>query len=81
MSISRAEAEQRMLAKLAAPRFVTDIRPLLAPDVANGLTDAAVRNAFSAVFRKIVMAMPGSPWAKTPEKLNRFGLDSIIAEE
>ena len=28
-SISRAEAEQRMFAKLAKPRFLSDMRPLL----------------------------------------------------
>jgi predicted nucleotidyltransferase component of viral defense system len=29
--ISRAQAEERMFAKLAAPRFMADIRPLLSP--------------------------------------------------
>src|SRR5260370_25656079 len=33
-SIHRAQAEQRMFAKLAAPRFMTDIPPLLAPEEA-----------------------------------------------
>jgi predicted nucleotidyltransferase component of viral defense system len=78
ISISRAEAEKRMFAKLVAPRFLTDIRPLLAPDAANELTDAAVRNAFAQVFQKLIMALPGEAWAKTPEKLERFGLETII---
>ncbi len=79
LSISRAEAEKRMFAKLVSPRFVTDIRPLLSSDAAGELTEAAVRNAFAAVFRKLIMAMPGAAWAKTPEKLERFGLEAIIS--
>ena len=80
ISISRAEAEKRMFAKLVSPRFVTDIRPLLSSEAAGKLTEAAVRDAFADVFNKLITAMPGTPWAKTPEKLEHFGLTSIITE-
>ncbi|MBF0562864.1 MAG: nucleotidyl transferase AbiEii/AbiGii toxin family protein, partial [Alphaproteobacteria bacterium] len=79
ISISRAEAEKRMFAKLVSPRFVTDIRPLLSSDAAEKLTEAAVRNAFADVFSKLITAMPCTPWAKTPEKLEHCGLTSIIS--
>jgi predicted nucleotidyltransferase component of viral defense system len=72
LAISRAEAEQRMLAKLAAPRFVTDIRPLLSVEEAELMTDAAVRQAFVSVFRGLVTLMPGASWAKTAERLERY---------
>ncbi len=72
--ISRAQAEQRMFAKLAAPRFMTDIRPLLAADEAAKLTDDATRSAFAIVFDRLITAMPGAPWAKTPEMKEKFGI-------
>jgi predicted nucleotidyltransferase component of viral defense system len=74
LAISRAEAEQRMFGKLAAPRFVTDIRPLLSAEEAELMTDEAVRHAFISVFRDLVALIPGAAWAKTPERLERYGL-------
>lgn len=81
MSISRAEAEKRMFAKLVAPHFVTDIRPLLAPDAAEAWTDEAARRAFTEVFRKLITSMPGASWAKTPEKLKQFKIDAVGISE
>ena len=75
LSIRRDEAEQRMFAKLAAPRYLADMRPLLTADAAAELTDGAMRAAFMRVFTKLIIVMPGKPWAKTPEKLQRFGFD------
>ena len=72
--ISRAQAEQRMFAKLAAPRFMTDIRPLLAPEEAAKLTDAATRHAFVTVFDKLITTMPGAPWARTADMKDKFGM-------
>lgn len=74
MTISRANAEQRMLAKLTAPRFLSDIRPLLSADEADKWTDDAIRRAFVTVFRDLVACIPGSSWAKTAEGLERHGL-------
>lgn len=72
--ISRAQAEQRMFAKLAAPRFLTDIRPLLAPDEAAKLTEETARKAFVTVFGRLIEIMPGRAWAKTAEKKEKFGM-------
>ena len=72
--ISRSEAEKRMFAKLARPGFVEDIRPLLAPDEADALTDEWVRDAFSGVFRLLIERLPGKRWAKSDAMAERFGL-------
>ena len=71
--ISRAQAEQRMFAKLAAPRFMGDIRPLLAPE--EKLTDDIVRKPFVTVFERLITILPGEPWAKTPKMKEKFGMD------
>ena len=68
-SIGRAEAEKRMFAKLVRRNLLTDIRPLLRADEAERLSDESVRQSFLAVFHGLVEIMPGSQWAKTPERL------------
>jgi predicted nucleotidyltransferase component of viral defense system len=72
--ISRAQAEERMFAKLAAPRFLADIRPLLAADQAERLTEDAIQRAFVAVFTTLIGIMPGETWAKTADMKKRFGI-------
>lgn len=72
--ISRAQAEERMFAKLIMPRFVADIRPLLPAEQAEALTDAAIRKAFTSVFRGLIVLMPGAAWAKTEKMIERFAL-------
>jgi hypothetical protein len=52
--ISRAQAEQRMFAKLAVPRFMADIRPLLSPEESAKLTDEAIRSGFISVFDRLI---------------------------
>ena len=53
-AISRAEAEQRMLAKFARPDLLGDIRALLTPDRADSLDAAAGRAVFLRVFTNIL---------------------------
>jgi len=65
LRISRAEAEQRMFAKLARPAFMQDMRPLLSPAAASALTDDNVKAAFTSVFRAFIWAMPGASWEKS----------------
>jgi predicted nucleotidyltransferase component of viral defense system len=72
--ISRAQAEERMFAKLAAPRFMADIRPLLSPDQAALLTEDEIRRGFVAVFSTLIGIMPGESWARTSEMKKRFGI-------
>ncbi len=74
LTLSRAQAEERMFAKLADPGFLVDIRPLLPPAEAERLTDEASDAAFTAVFTRLVARIQGSPWARTEEVATRYGL-------
>jgi predicted nucleotidyltransferase component of viral defense system len=74
--ISRAQAEERMFAKLANPRFLTDMKPLVPAARAEALTDAATRAAFLRVFDYVVAKIPGDPWVRTGEMKERFGLSA-----
>ena len=76
-SISRAQAEQRMFAKLENPNFLADVRPLLTADEAERFDDAAAMNAFRKVFAGFIQLFPGAPWANTAEMLERFGLREL----
>jgi predicted nucleotidyltransferase component of viral defense system len=65
LRVTRAEAEQRMFAKLARPAFMQDMRPLLPPAAASALTDDNAKAAFTAVFRAFIWALPGASWEKS----------------
>ncbi|MBI2716205.1 MAG: nucleotidyl transferase AbiEii/AbiGii toxin family protein [Rhizobiales bacterium] len=73
-AISRAQAQQRMFAKLATPRFVLDMRPLLPAAEAEKLTEESTRELFLNVFREFIDRLPGDPWARTDEMKERFQL-------
>lgn len=73
-AISRAQAQERMFAKLANPRFLLDMRPLLPAAQAEALSEAAAHNAFAKVFARLVDRLPGDPWGRTEEMKERFGL-------
>lgn len=72
--ISRAEAQQRIFAKLANPAFLTDMRPLVSADQAALLTDEAAKAAFARVLSEVIEFIPGEPWARVPEMRERFGI-------
>jgi predicted nucleotidyltransferase component of viral defense system len=72
LRISRAEAEQRMFAKLNDPGFLADMRPLLAAAQAEGLTHETMKAAFSKVFSRFVVLLPGAPWARSEDMKERF---------
>jgi predicted nucleotidyltransferase component of viral defense system len=74
IAISRAQAEERMWAKLENPGFLSDIRPLLSADAADELTDDAVMIAFARVMTDLVSLIPGNPWARSPEIAEQFGV-------
>lgn len=65
MTISRAQAEERMWGKLANPAFMADVRPLLAADEAEGFDDVAAQAAFKSVFATFITRFPGERWART----------------
>lgn len=77
VSISRAQAEQRMFEKLDTASFMADVRPLLTADAGEAFDDAAARAAFTLVFDKIIRLMPGDAWARTPEMIERFDLTGL----
>lgn len=71
-SISRAQAEERMFAKLANPRLLTDMRPLLPLAQADSLSDDATKEAFKRVFEGLVVKIAGDTWVRTGEMKERF---------
>ena len=73
-TISRAQAQERMFAKLANPRFLLDVRPLLPAAQAEALTEEAAANSFRRVFMILVDRLPGEPWVRTPAMKERFGI-------
>ncbi len=73
-SISRAQAEERMFAKLANPRLLTDMRPLLPLAQAEALSGDAIKEAFERVFEGLVTRISGDAWVRTDEMKERFGL-------
>jgi predicted nucleotidyltransferase component of viral defense system len=73
-TISRAQAQERMFAKLANPRFLTDMRPLLPAAAAAALTNQSTKEAFRKVLTQIVDRIPGDPWVRVEEMKDRFGI-------
>ena len=62
-AISRAQAQERMFAKLAHPRLWLDLRPLLSSARAEALAAASTAESFRRVFSSLVDRLPGEPWA------------------
>lgn len=75
MQITRAQAEQRMLAKLAKGNMLLDLRPLLSADSAGSITEDASDNAVKAIFERLIAVMPGEPWGQTSEAKEKLGID------
>ena len=73
-AISRAQAEERMFAKLAKPRFLLDVRPLLPAAQAEALTEASTADSFRRVFTTLVDRLSGKSWGRTPATKERFGI-------
>jgi hypothetical protein len=70
--VPRAEAEQRMFGKLINPSFLTDIRPLLSAAEAEKMNESETRRMFEKVFTLFIARLPGKPWTRTPEMMQRF---------
>jgi predicted nucleotidyltransferase component of viral defense system len=79
-AISRAQAEQRMFAKLANAAFMADVKPHLRAEEAERFDDAAAKTAFREVFSTFVRLIPGAAWAQTVETAKRLGVPEAIAE-
>jgi predicted nucleotidyltransferase component of viral defense system len=76
-TISRAEAEERMWAKLADASFLADVRPLLAADDAEEFDRKAERAAFVTVFTVFIKRITGHAWAQTAAMAKKFGIPEL----
>jgi predicted nucleotidyltransferase component of viral defense system len=76
--ISRAEAEERMFAKLLDPGFLADIRPLLAAEESKRLTDDMIHRSFAKVFSRYIAMIEGEPWARSEEMKEHFGIAKLF---
>lgn len=74
LEITCAQAQERMLAKLAKGNLLMDMRPLLSADQAEAINEDTTREAFERIFVELINLLPGEPWAKTEEVRLRFGL-------
>lgn len=77
--ISRAQAEERMFAKLGNRNFLADVRPLLTAEEADNFSDDAGLKAFATVFNRFIRSFPGDPWATTPKMIERHKLKELLA--
>ena len=75
LTISRAQAQERMFAKLARPRLWLDVRPLLPADRAMAHTAATQAESFRRVFVELIDRIPGDPWARAAAMKTRFGIE------
>ena len=73
-TISRAQAQKRMFAKLAQLRLLLDMRPLLPAAQVEALTNESTAESFRRVFANLVDRLPGEPWGRTPAMKERFGI-------
>ena len=73
-AISRAQAQERMFAKLVNPRLLLDMRPLLPAAQADALTEESTAESFRRVFTTLVDRLPGEPWRMTQAMKGRFGI-------
>lgn len=80
LQITRAVAEQRMLAKLARS-LTEDIVPLLPGDVTYG--EANALDAFESVWMNLISQISGEPWkltGKTIADLREHGFPGLLRE-
>lgn len=73
-AITRAIGQERMFAKLARPRFLTDMKPLLPAEQAELITDESTFLSFRRVFETFIEHLPGDQWARADEMKERFKL-------
>lgn len=69
-----------MLAKLARPGFMRDMRPLLPAAAATELTDDGVRTEFIAVFQAFIWRLPGASWERLPDLAGKLGVPGVLED-
>jgi len=78
LEITRAQAQERMLSKLARGNLINDMTPLLTPDQADTFTDQTTRDAFLIIFYRLIEHFPGEDWAKLESVWTRFALEKRV---
>lgn len=78
LEITRAQAQERMLSKLARGNLINDMTPLLTPDQADTFTDQTTRDAFLIIFYRLIEHFPGDDWAKLESIWTRFALEKRV---
>lgn len=78
LEITRAQAQERMLSKLARGNLINDMTPLLTPDQADTFTDQTTREAFLIIFYRLIEHFPGDDWAKLESVWTRFALEKRV---
>ena len=73
-TMPRAEAQERMCAKLANPRFLVDMRPLLPAAQVEALTEESTAESFRRMFVILIDQLPGEPWRRMETMKQRFGI-------
>lgn len=73
-NISRAEAQQRMFAKLDEPQLLLDIQNLLPVAKQNSWDESAMTESVRQVLAKVIDRFPGDPWAETPAMMEKHGI-------
>lgn len=73
--ITRAQAEQRMLGKLAKSNMLLDLRPLLSADAAGRISEDASEEAVRVIFERLITILPGDAWMKTSEAKDKLGIE------
>jgi predicted nucleotidyltransferase component of viral defense system len=79
-TISRAQAEERMFAKLEDPAFLADVRPLLSAEEAKKFDDKVAREAFRLVFSTFITRIPGKAWKKSKELAELHGMPDLAED-
>ena len=67
-----------MFDKLVNSGFLADIRPLLAAEEAQRLTDEVMRKSFVRVFSRYIALIEGDPWVRSEEMKARFGIAKLF---
>jgi hypothetical protein len=68
-----------MLAKLADPRFLTDMKPLLPVEAAKRIAEAATADSFRRIITTLVDRLPGERWGRADSRPSGSGCAQRIA--
>jgi len=76
--IHRAEAEERLFAKLKTMTMLDDVRPLVPVSQRDLITEEAAKKSVGSILCCLVGHLPGKSWAKSPEMIKELGLETFL---